>query len=176
VFVAATAVFGEQGGRRGDERIEVSRCGGADADGVVIGHAITLETIIKPGNIEFGAAQLGQQGCVQARPDAGLGPVPKAAPGRHPAGTDRFGRDVAPGDPSPQDLHDPGECRPVGDAQSPGVAAAPLRSGWQERSHALTQAIRHKISTRRIRGAISGADQHGHVVNDAERVASTAGQ
>lgn len=33
---------------------------------------------------KVGAAQLGQQGRVQARPDAGLGPVPKPTPGRHP--------------------------------------------------------------------------------------------
>lgn len=96
---------------------------------------------------QVGAAQLGQQGCVQARPDASLGPVPKPAPGRHPGTADRFGRDVAPGDTGPQHEHDPGECRPVGNAQSAGVAAATLRSGRQERSHALPQIIRNKIST-----------------------------
>ncbi len=96
---------------------------------------------------QMGAAQLGQQGCVQARPDASPGPVPQAAPGRHPGAADRFGRDVAPGDAGPQYVQDPGECRPVGNAQSPGVAAAPLRSGRQERSHALPQVIRNKIST-----------------------------
>lgn len=96
---------------------------------------------------QVGAAQVGQQGCVQARPDARLGPVPKPAPGRHPGTADRFGRDVAPGDTGPQHEHDPGECRPVGNAQSAGVAAATLRSGRQERSHALPQVIRNKIST-----------------------------
>ncbi len=98
-------------------------------------------------NQQIGSAQLGQQGCVQARPDASRGPVPQAAPGRHPRAPDRFGRDIAPGDAGPQYVHDPGECRPVGNAQSPGVAAASLRSGRQERSHALPQVIRNKIST-----------------------------
>lgn len=96
---------------------------------------------------QVGAAQLGQQSCVQTRPDAGLGPVPKAAPGRHAGAADRFGWDVAPGDAGPQYVHHLGECRPVGNAQSPGVAAA-LRSRGQERSHALPQVIRNKISTR----------------------------
>lgn len=96
---------------------------------------------------QVGAAQFGQQGCVQARPDASLGPVSQAAPGRHPGAADRFGRDITPGDASPQYVHHPGEGRPVGNTQSPGVAAAPLRSGWQERSHPLPQVIRNKIST-----------------------------
>ncbi len=96
---------------------------------------------------QVGAAQLGQQGCVQARPDASRGPVPQAAPGRPPGAPDRFGRDIAPGDAGSQYVHHPRECRPVGSAQPPGVVAAALRSGWQERNHALPQVIRSKIST-----------------------------
>lgn len=34
---------------------------------------------------QVGAAHIGQQGCVQARPDAGLGSVPQATPGHHPS-------------------------------------------------------------------------------------------
>ncbi|GAA2326785.1 hypothetical protein Scani_44250 [Streptomyces caniferus] len=96
---------------------------------------------------QLGAAQLGQQDCVQARPEAGLGPVPKAAPGRHPGAADRFGGDVAPSNTGAQHVHDPGKCRPVGNAQSPGVVEAPLRSRRQQRSHALPQVIRDEIST-----------------------------
>lgn len=89
---------------------------------------------------QVGAAKLGQQGCVQARPDTGLGPVPKPAPGRHTGAADQFGRHVAPGDAGPQYVHHPSACRPVVNAQSPGVAAAPLRSGRQERNLLCTKS------------------------------------
>lgn len=48
----------------------------------------------------------------------------------------------------PQHVRDAGEGRSVGNAQSPGVAVAPLGGGWQQRSHPPPQVVRNKISTR----------------------------
>ena len=59
------------------------------------------------------ATQFAQQGGVQAGPDAGLGPVPQPAPGRHPGAAHALGRDVPPGDTGPQHVHDAGQGRAV---------------------------------------------------------------
>lgn len=85
---------------------------------------------------------------MQTRPDAGLGPVPQPAPRRHPGAADGFRRDVAPCDTSPQHVQDASEGHPVGNTQSPGMAATALGSTRQQRSHPLPQVVRNKISTR----------------------------
>jgi hypothetical protein len=96
---------------------------------------------------QVGAAQLAQQGGVQAGPDAGLGPVPQPAPGRHPGAAHSLCGDVTPGHTGPQHVQDAGESRSVGNTQSPRMAAAPLGSGWQQRSNPLPQVVRNKTST-----------------------------
>lgn len=96
---------------------------------------------------QAGTAQLDQQGRVQARPDAGLGPVPQSAPGRHTGAAHRLCGDVTPRDTSPQHVHDTGECHPVRNTQPPGVATASLGSRRQQRGQPLPQGVRNKINT-----------------------------
>ncbi|MDQ0688880.1 hypothetical protein QFZ56_007843 [Streptomyces achromogenes] len=93
------------------------------------------------------AAQFGQQGGMQTGPDAGLGPVPQPAPGRHPGAAHGLGRNIAPSDTSPQHVQDAREGRPVRNPKSTRVATAPFGSRRQQRSHPLPQVIRNKIST-----------------------------
>jgi len=96
---------------------------------------------------QAGAAKLGQQSGVQVWPDAGLGPVPQPAPGRHPGTAHHFCGDIAPRDTGPQHEQDTRERHSVGNAQPPGVAMAPLGSRRQQRSHPLIQVVRNKISS-----------------------------
>ena len=96
---------------------------------------------------QVGATQFGQQGGVQAWPDAGLGPVPQPAPGRHPGAAHSLRRDVTPGDTGPQYIQDSSKCDSVGNTQPPRMAAAPLGSGRQQRSYPLPPVVRNKIST-----------------------------
>ncbi len=63
------------------------------------------------------AAKLGQQDSVQARPHAGLGPIPQPAPGRYPGAAHRLCGDITPCDTGPQHIHHTGECHSVGNAQ-----------------------------------------------------------
>lgn len=93
------------------------------------------------------AAQFGQQGGMQTRPDASLGPVPQSAPGRHPGAAHGLGRNIAPGDTGPQHVHDAREGRTVRNTQSTRVVAAAFGSGRQQRSDPLPQVIWNKIST-----------------------------
>lgn len=69
---------------------------------------------------QAGATKLGQQGGMQARPDADLGPVPQPTPGRHPGAAHRLGRDIAPRDTGPQYEQDSGERHTVGNTQPSG--------------------------------------------------------
>lgn len=96
---------------------------------------------------QTGAAQFGQQGGVQAWPDAGVGPVPQPAPCRDSGAAHGLGWDVAPGNAGPQDIHDACESRPVRNAKPPGMPAAPVGRWWQQRGHPLPQVVRNKIST-----------------------------
>jgi hypothetical protein len=73
---------------------------------------------------QVGAAKLGQQGGVQAWPDAGLGPVPQPAPGRHAGTAHGFRRDVPPRDTGPQHEQDTGECCSVRNTQPSGMPVA----------------------------------------------------
>ncbi|MET4659724.1 hypothetical protein ABID80_003442 [Streptomyces sp. PvP037] len=94
-----------------------------------------------------GAAKLGQQGGVQAWPDAGLGPVPRSAPGRHAGTAHGLRRDVPPCNTSPQHEQDASECCSVGNTQPSGMPVASFGSGWQQRGHPLPQVVRkNKIS------------------------------
>lgn len=95
---------------------------------------------------QTGAAKLGQRGSVQARPHAGLGPVPQPAPGRHPGAAHHLRGNITPCDTGPQHVHDAGEFHSVGKAQPPGVAMAPFGSRRQQRGHPLPQVVRNKIS------------------------------
>lgn len=96
---------------------------------------------------QAGATKLGQQGGMQARPDADLGPVPQPTPGRHPGAAHRLGRDIAPRDTGPQYEQDSDERHTVGNTQPSGIPAAPFGSGRQQRSRPLPQVVRNKIST-----------------------------
>lgn len=95
------------------------------------------------------AAQFGQQGGVQVWPDACLGPVPvpQPTPGRDSGAAHGLGRNVAPGNAGPQDVHDAGESRSVRNAKPPWMPAAAFGGGWQQRGHPLAQVVRNKIST-----------------------------
>lgn len=93
------------------------------------------------------AAEFGQQNGVQAWPDAGLGPVPQPAPGRHPPTAHGLGRDIAPRDTGPQHEQDSGERHTVGNTRPSGIPAAPFGSRRQRRNHPLPQVVRNKIST-----------------------------
>lgn len=84
---------------------------------------------------QVAAAQLAQQSGVQAWPDAGLGPIPQQAPGRHTGAAHRLRGDITPCNTGPQHVHDAGEGHSVGDTQPPGVAAAPFGSGRQQRGY-----------------------------------------
>lgn len=85
---------------------------------------------------DAGATRLGQQGDMQARPDAGLGPVPQPTPGRHPeqptasAGTSRHATPVRSTNRTPA---------AVRNTQPSGMPAAPFASGRHQRSHPLPQ-------------------------------------
>ena len=96
---------------------------------------------------QVGVAQLGQQGGVQAWPDAGLGPVPQPAPSCHAGTAHGLRRDVPPGDTGPQHEQDAGECCSVRDTQPPGMPVASFGRGWQQRGHPIPQVVRNKIST-----------------------------
>jgi len=98
------------------------------------------------------AAEFGQQNGVQARPDAGLGPVSQPAPGRHPGAAHRLGRDIAPRDTGSQHEQDSGERHTVGNTQPSGIpAASPPRSRsrwWDCRCKACAvQATNQRTAT-----------------------------
>lgn len=96
---------------------------------------------------QVGAARLGQQGSMQARPDTGFGPVPQPTPGRHAGTAHGLRGDVPPGDTGPQHEQDASECRSVRNTQPPGMSVASFGSGWQQGGHPLPQVVRNKIST-----------------------------
>lgn len=75
---------------------------------------------------QAGAAKLGQQGGVRARPPARLGPVPQPTPGRHAGTAHGLCGDIAPRDTGPQLTHDAGERHSVGNTQPSRVAMAPF--------------------------------------------------
>lgn len=66
----------------------------------------------------------------QTGPYTGPGPVPQPAPGRRAGAARHLRGDIAPGGAGAQHVHDAGECRPVGNTQSPRTAAAALGSRW----------------------------------------------
>lgn len=80
---------------------------------------------------QAGAAKLGQQGGVQARPDSGLGPVAQSTPSRHTGTAHGLCGDIAPRDTGPQHIHDAGERHSVGNTQPSRVAMAPFGGGRQ---------------------------------------------
>ncbi len=90
--------------------------------------------------------QLGQRHLVQARPDTGLGPVPKPPPGRHPTATDPLSRDIPPAHALAQHVNDPAQSRAVIRRQPTGIPPAPRRTWKEQWSNAFPQVIRHKIN------------------------------
>lgn len=112
------------------------------------------------------AAQFGQQGGVQARPDTCLGPVPQPTPGRDSEASHGPGRNVAPGDAGPQDVHDAGENRSVRKAKPPWMPAAPPgalpgipRGGRADRLRP-GHTRRRRPTGRHRRGARRGVHRH----------------
>ncbi|KOG10693.1 hypothetical protein ADK34_34990 [Streptomyces viridochromogenes] len=62
-------------------------------------HPYRTPTVVQVQRVR--AAEFSQQGGVQTWPDAGLGPVPKSAPGRDSGAAHGLGREIAPGDVGP---------------------------------------------------------------------------
>lgn len=88
---------------------------------------------------QVGTAQLGQQGGVQAWPDAGPGPVPQSAPGRYAGRAHGLRRDVPPGNTGPQHEQDPASAVRSGTRNRPGCRWRRSGAGGSNGGHPLPQ-------------------------------------
>jgi hypothetical protein len=88
-------------------------------------------------------AEVVEQDALEPREDARPSPSLKATPARDPAAAEHFGRQVLPGEASPENEDDPAEAGAIIPSRS---AASATTFERQQRRHALPQAVRYQLA------------------------------